>query len=206
LRDHLTPGRGRLGHGGNLGRIEKQHRIARFQLHCDLIDIAVLAAEAGRQRQRHRPCAGVDRAAEQGGELRPGLGDDRHPVARLDPVRDQAAGAVQRVAAQLRVGIGPHQPPAGIVEVQTFFTPRRVIERLAEGSEIGKAPGQAVVVDGGDRGAGWCRCERFVVGHDREKPVRAGLRRSSAAHREPCHRSRLRGQVARSSPLRRDHG
>ena len=73
------------------GGIEEQRRVAAFELHRELVDIGIAPAEAGRQRQRHRPGAGIDRAEEAGGELGAGLGDQRDAVAGLDAERDEAA-------------------------------------------------------------------------------------------------------------------
>ena len=67
-------------------------RIAAGQHDDQLVDIGFAPAEAGRQRQRHRPQAGIDRAEEAGGEFGAGLGDQREPVALFEAQRDEAAG------------------------------------------------------------------------------------------------------------------
>ena len=53
----------------DFGRIDQDLGVLALQLDRQLVDIAVLAAEAGRQRQRHGPCAGIDAGAEQRGEF-----------------------------------------------------------------------------------------------------------------------------------------
>ena len=79
--------RGAAAEVGEFGRVEEQRRVAALQLDGELVDIGFAPAEAGRQRQRHRPGAGIDRAEEGGGEFRPGLGDQSDAVAGLDPER-----------------------------------------------------------------------------------------------------------------------
>ena len=86
---------------GELGGNEEQGRVGAVELDLELVDIGVAAAEAGRERQRHRPGAGIDRAEESGGEFGAGLGDQGEPVARLDSERDEAAGVGKRVLAKL---------------------------------------------------------------------------------------------------------
>src|SRR3546814_4746022 len=82
------------------GRKDEQAGIAARELDAQLLDIRFLAAERRRQRQRHRPGAGIDRAEEQGGEFGSGFGDEGDSVSRGDPARDQAIGAVERIAAR----------------------------------------------------------------------------------------------------------
>src|SRR3546814_7179763 len=67
------------------------------------------SAEAGRQRQRHRPGAGIDRAEEQRREIRARLRDQGDAVGRADALPDQPIGDRHRVVAQLRIGIAARQ-------------------------------------------------------------------------------------------------
>ncbi len=89
-------------HLGNVGRIDQDGGIGAGQLHAELVDIAFLAAEGGRQRQWHRPRADIDAGAEQRGEVRPGFRDQRHAVFRTDTRRDQPPRRDQRIARAIR--------------------------------------------------------------------------------------------------------
>ena len=131
--------------------IEEQRRVAAVELDLQLVDIGFAAAEAGRQRQRHRPRAGIDRAEEAGGEFGPGLGDQRDAVAGLEPERDEAAGVGERILAQLGIRIGARQRSAGVVEIEAAAALRGIIERLAEGREIGDPARQVVEWSGSPR-------------------------------------------------------
>ena len=111
-------GGGVAGEDGELGRVEEQRRVAAGEHDLQLLDIGLAAAEAGRQRQRNRPSAGIDRAEESGGEFGAGLGDQRETVAGLEAEGDEAARIGQRVVAQLGIGIGADQRAARIVEIE----------------------------------------------------------------------------------------
>ena len=121
------------------GGIEEQRRVAALELDRQLVDIGFAPAEAGRQRQRHRPGAGIDRAEEGGGEFGAGFGDQRDPVARLDAQRDEAARVGQCVVAQLGIGIGPRERAAGVVEIEPATALGGIIERFADRREVGEA-------------------------------------------------------------------
>ena len=110
-------GGGGGGEFGQLGREEEQRGIAARQHDDELVDISVAPAEAGRQRQRHGPQPGVDRAEEAGGEFGAGLGDQREPVALGEAERHEAPGMGKRIVAQLGIGIGAHEAPARVVEI-----------------------------------------------------------------------------------------
>ena len=129
---------------GELGWIQEQFGVTALQLDRQLVDIGVAPAEAGRQRQRHRPGASVDCAEEAGGELRAGLGDKRDPVARRDTDGDEALRMSQRILAQLGIRISARQRPARIVEVESAAARRRIIECLAERREVGEAAGKRI--------------------------------------------------------------
>jgi hypothetical protein len=159
MRLAALAGGGCFAHRGDLGRVDQHDRVARRELDGQLVDIAVLAAEAGRQRQRHRPDARIDRAAEQGGEIRPGFGDQRKAISRAQAVGDEAAGGGQRVLAQLAERVGTGQLAARIVEIKATDALRGIVQRVAEGGEIGQAAGQGAGVRRGD-GAGF----RFLGG------------------------------------------
>src|SRR3546814_4359650 len=81
----------------------------------------------------------MDGAEEERGEFGPGLGDQRDAVAGLDPGGDQAIGGETRVVAQLAVAVGAHEAPARIVEIEPAAALRRIVERLADGGEVGEA-------------------------------------------------------------------
>src|SRR4051812_11727628 len=64
--------RGGFGQFGQLGREQQKPGVAAVELDAELLDIGVAAAEAGREGERDRPRAGIDRSEEAGGELRAG--------------------------------------------------------------------------------------------------------------------------------------
>ena len=133
------------GHLRKLGREHQQRGLATRQLDAQLLHVGIAAAERCGQRQRHRPRAGIDRAEEQGGEFRAGLGNQRDPVTRRDAGGDQPARRQQRILAQLRERIGPQQCAARIVEIEPTNALRGIIERIAKRFEIGEATRQAVI-------------------------------------------------------------
>ncbi len=135
---------GRAAEVGELGRIEQKRRIAAIELYGELLDIGFAPAEAGRQRQRHRPGAGIDRAEKAGGEFRAGFRDQGNPIARFQAEGNEAIGVRKRVLAQLGIGVGPGQRAAGIMEIEPARAGRRIIQRLPERFEIGGATGQGV--------------------------------------------------------------
>ncbi len=141
---HARRLRCRGGHSGELVGIEEMGRIGAVELDLELVDIGIAASERGRQRQRHRPGAGIDGAEEEGGELRAGLGDDRDPVLRPHPRRDQPPGGGERVGAELGIRIGADQHSARIVEVEAANAPGRIIERVPKRFEVGEAARQRV--------------------------------------------------------------
>src|SRR3546814_7933103 len=75
---HITCPRRVAGHIGQFGRIEQHPRIAAFKLHGKLIDIAFLAAKAGRQRQRNWPGARINDTEKQRCKIRPCLRSEEH--------------------------------------------------------------------------------------------------------------------------------
>ena len=168
-------------HLGELVGIDQQARVATVELDAQLVDIGLRAAEAGRQRQRHRPGTGVDGAEEQRGEFRPGLGDQRDAVLGLHAHRDQAVRLFQRIGAQFGERIGAGQRAARIVEVQPARARGGIIERVAQRREIGETPRQRVF---GRRG-----CRR-----SRRRPV--GL-----CHVSRCGQVRVPGGAAGMRPL-----
>ena len=137
--------------------IESQER-----LRGDLVDVVVLAAEAGRQGQGHRPGAGIDRAAEQRGEIDSGFRDQRDPVPRPDPACDQAMGHAQRILAQFGKRINPGEIAARIVKIQPAAALRGIVERFAECGEIRKTTRQNAAIGRRLKGA---------IGHISAQPV-----------------------------------
>ncbi len=135
---------GGMRHRGELGRVEQHPRIGALQLHRELVDIGFAPAEAGRQRQRHRPGAGIDRAKEQRGEVRAGLGHQRQALARTDARLHQPVGRRDRVFPQRGIGIGVGQRAACVVEVQATHAARSIIQRFAQRCEIAHAARQCV--------------------------------------------------------------
>ena len=138
--------RGLARHRRQFGRVDQQLRVAAVELDAQLVDIGLRAAEAGRQRQRHRPRAGIDRAEEQRGEFRrrsrrPARCDRR--ARRPRAIRRCAiASASSRSSAN---GIGAGERAARIVEIQPARAARGIIERFAQRGEIGEAARQRVV-------------------------------------------------------------
>ena len=132
-------------HRRELGRVDQQVRLAAVELDTKLLDIGVAPAERGRQRQRHRPRARIDRAEEQGGELGAGLRDQRHALFGLHARREQTIRDRERVLAQLGEGISANQGRARVVEVQPARAGRGIVERRAQGSEVGETARQGVI-------------------------------------------------------------
>ena len=107
----------------NLVRKQQYRRVTAVELHTDLVDIAFLAAKRGRQRQ-----------------LRFGIGDQRHPVARLDICCDQALRRHQRIFTQFTERIGADKRTAGIMKIETFLSLGRIIQSVTQCIKIGEAP------------------------------------------------------------------
>src|SRR5437868_3603470 len=126
---------------GKLRRVEEQRRIAALQLHTELVDISLTSAETGRQRKRHGPGAGINRAEKGCRELRSGFRHKSNSVTRLNAKRDEAAGDRNRVLAQLRIGIGAGQRSASVMEVEAAVPARGVIQRLTDSREGSEAAG-----------------------------------------------------------------
>ena len=137
--------RGLAGHLREFRREDQHLRVAARKLDAELFDVRIATAERGRQRQRHGPCAGIDNAEEQRGELRAGLGDQRDAVGRGHAGGDQAIGHRAGVGAQLRIGVGLRQCSARVVEIKSPVTACRVIEGFAQRAEIGEAARQGVL-------------------------------------------------------------
>src|SRR3546814_11238361 len=93
----------------------------------------------------------MDGAEEERGEFGPGLGDQRDAVAGLDPGGDQAIGGETRVVAQLAVAVGAHEAPARIVEIEPAAALRRIVERTADGGEVGEAARRRAGSGGGGK-------------------------------------------------------
>ena len=153
---------GDTGHRRQFGRIEEHARFGTGELDRELIDIAVLAAERGGQRQRHRPCAGIDRAEEQRGKLRPGFGEHRDPIAGAHAGGDQAAAGGARIIAQFGIAIGADERAARIVEIEAAGAAGGIVQRIDQRGEIRKAAGPAVIARrGADRVHGPFACNRI---------------------------------------------
>ena len=128
-----------------VGREEQQGRVGAVQLHGELVDIGVLAAERGRQGQRHRPGAGIHGAEEEGDELGGGLGDQGDAVAGPDAARLQAVRGADRILAQLGIGIDARQSGARVVEIHALLALRDIVQRLGHRREVRVAARQLVV-------------------------------------------------------------
>ena len=136
----------RTRHFGDFRRIDQDLGVAAVELNRQLFDIPFLTAEAGRKRQGNRPGAGIDAAAEQGGEFRAGFRDQSHAIAFLDPHRRELARGLHRVRAHFAIGIDPLQRAAHIVEIEALFASGGIVDRFGEGREIGAAAGQIAIV------------------------------------------------------------
>jgi len=71
-------------------------------------------------------------------ELRPGLGNYRHPVTALQAGRHQLPRRGQRPPAQLGVGQHVAQNALGGIEVESRQPARRIVKALGNGFESGK--------------------------------------------------------------------
>ena len=138
--------RRRARHFRDFRRIDQDLGVAAVELYRQLLDIPLLAAEAGRQGKGNRPGTRIDTAAEQGGEFRAGFRDEGHAVALRDPHRRELARGLHRVRAHFAIGIDPFQRAAPIVEIESLFAPRGIVDRLGKGREIGSAAGQIAIV------------------------------------------------------------
>ena len=139
-----------VANSASSGGIQEQRRIAARQHDDELVDIGVAPAEAGRQRQRHGPQPGIDRAEEAGGEFGAGFGDQREPVALGEAERHEAARVRQRIVAQLGIGVGAHQRPARVVEIHAAagrWRHNRALRRASRNRRCGAA---------GCRAWAWC--------------------------------------------------
>ena len=119
-------------------------RVAACQHHHQLFDIGFAPAEAGWQRQRYGPQAGIDRTEEACGELGTRFGDQRNPIALFEAERQETVGVTKRIFAKLGIGVGPHQRAASVVEIHPTIALGGIIERIAQRRKIGNAPFQPV--------------------------------------------------------------
>jgi hypothetical protein len=110
-----------------------------------LLDVGIAPAERGRQRQRHRPGAGIDSTEKESRKFGNGLGDKGDPIARLYPAGDEAVSIADRLGAKLGERIGPFQPSARIVEIQAAPARGGIVQRFAEGRKVGEATHTAVI-------------------------------------------------------------
>ena len=158
----LDPGkiRGLTSHIGKFGGEDQQSGIAARQLDAKLLDVGIAAAERCRQRQRHRPCAGIDSAEEQGGEFGAGLGDQRDALAGMNAGGDQPARGNQGIVAKLGERIGAHQRATRVVKIEATGAAGGVIERLAKGREIGEPAWTRLIRRGGRY---QCRHARLIL-------------------------------------------
>ncbi len=148
---------GGLGHVRNLARINQDFGIGTLQLNGKLVDIAFLAAEGGRQRQRNRPCPHQGTGAEKRREFRAGFRDDCDAVFLFDAHRNQAVCPLDRILAHLHIGVTAFQRATHVMEVETLRTPRSVVDGFVEGREIRTATRQVAIVR---------RRRNFGVGHN----------------------------------------
>jgi len=178
---------GLTGHLGQFGRIDQHRRVAAGELHAELLDIGIAPAERGRQRQRHGPAAGIDHAEEQGREIRAGLGDQRDAVLGLDAGRNQTARHGQRIVTQFRIGVGPGQRAARVMEVETTHACGGIIQRLAERCEVGQTARQRIFGRRREKGRLFRQLFsgiRYVDRHNILAPLPAALIRAASC--EAC--------------------
>jgi hypothetical protein len=136
------------GHRGDFVGADQQHRVRAGELDGKLVDVVVLAAEAGGQGQGHGPGTGIDRAAEQRREVHARLGDEGDPVVLLHAARDQGMGHGDRVGAQFAIGIDAREGATRIVEIEAAPARGGIIQGIAESGEIGEDTLQRVFVGG----------------------------------------------------------
>ena len=146
LRRAALPGGSRFGHFGDFVRVEQDPGVRAQKLHRQLVDIAFLAAEGGRQGQRHRPCPGIDAGAEQRGKVGPGFRDQRDPVFLADPGGDQTARHRQRILAHFGIGVDPRQFAAHVMEIKALAAFRGIVDRVVEGCKLRTDSWQVAII------------------------------------------------------------
>src|SRR6185437_7564971 len=87
---------------------------------------------------------GVDSAEEAGGEIGPGLGDERDTVAGPDFEGKEAPRMGEGVFAQLGIGVAPIRSAPSVMEVDPAPALGGIVERFSERVEVGGATRQAV--------------------------------------------------------------
>ena len=118
--------------------------VAARQLGADLLDIRVPPAERGRQRQRRRQRAGIDRAEEQAGEFGRRLGDQRDAVSRADAGRISRAASPRASRAARQTDRRGRDCARASKKLSPRLPLRSVVERLAKGREVGDPARQGV--------------------------------------------------------------
>src|SRR3546814_15629691 len=94
------------------------------------------------------------------------LGDQRDAVAGLHASGDQAIGGKQRIVAQFAIAVGAHETSARIVKIEPAAALRGIVERFADGGEVGEA---ARLRAFGGRGDESVRCAVVFFGHRSEE-------------------------------------
>ena len=125
----------------NFFRIEQNFRVRTVELDRKLIDISILAPEAGRQWQRDGPCPGIDRPAKQGGKLRAGFRDQSDAVARFDPGSAQPVSGVDCIAAQFGEAVSAFQIGAHIMKIKPLGAFCRIIQCIGKRCEVRSTSG-----------------------------------------------------------------
>jgi hypothetical protein len=116
------------------------------------------AAAAAPARHRHRPRR---RTAPR---IRPGLGDQRDPVALGLHARARSACAPCQRSRLAQLGKGIRASVAArIVEIEAALSARGIVQRLAERGEIGETARQTVFVRRRDQGLGVCSAPSVSV-------------------------------------------
>jgi hypothetical protein len=137
-------GRRRPAMLGQFARVEQHLRLGARHLDGDLVDIAVLAAKAGRQRQRHRP--GTRHRPHRKNSAR-SRGRSRRSARSGRPFDTPWRSAGRRASASPRAARKGHRPgqiAARIVEIEAALSARGIVQRLAESGEIGETARQRV--------------------------------------------------------------
>src|SRR3546814_7172045 len=101
--------------------------------------------------------------------------DQRDAVAGLHAGGDQAIGGKQRIVAQFAIAVGAHETSARIVKIEPAAALRGIVERFADGGEVGEA---ARLRAFGGRGDESVRCDVVFFGHRGCKVPGSGVRRS----------------------------
>ena len=140
---------------GHLGQIAREI----VEAHCgdgagsgelatQLVKIGELAADAHRDRDRHRQQSGILRAEERIEEARPGVGRDQQPLAGREACADQLAGGDMRPVPHLAPRQGRKQLALGIKKSDPGLALSRVVQHLRHRPEDGAVQSKRSIAGG----------------------------------------------------------